>query len=880
MQFVEIANEEVTDLLGKGKGAIPLSAEQDEWEGSALQGAEHKIVNSAQQFADLYAIGVQNRTTLSNAFGRLSDKAAAVLSVEIIQITEVAGDTQVLVSKIMFVECPGLEVLAQDPESLKIKQGPTLNQGVLMLQDISYDLASGKADAINYGGSQLTKICSELLGGNAVSIAIFNYQYDDQIGSGATMKFMKVCQRIVNFPISNDNRAICLLHKLRKENVNLRKVLYGAGGETIEQYQLKIAELEKRLIGGNLETMKFVEEKKGMASKLQELKDKYNAVVKQKAEIQSQLLNAEEEKLSLSKGLIEQQIENAKLQEQIQNIRFEYEAKDIHAEADTLALESRQEKAQKTIMDLQESLAKITTEKREFELELMTVRRNYLNKCKEVEELKKKNQQVGVELINVINENKALMRGNGLASTKSGLSSNYDKFSRKITALENENDKLKEELAKTASELEKATSDKLKTEVILEQMKLDYDKKRVALEREYVSLAKNKDGQIQAIRKVDQEGTKWRQADKTLWESEKYDLHKKIKDLNRKLEMMSTELREVKELNDELKADKNSIGTQLDELRTAYRNKLAKATGDEARTELVNTYIAREKQMGEENIVLRTRIERLRTKCRSLREYAKQLKFLCEDVFPEDKMKPDILQVDEPPIIKEEQGDVGKAGKKGDMLMVELGKLKEENYNLKMTIEQLQSKIGRLKEGRGGAAGEGEIQKKILEELKMLKENPKAAGRPISGNDEYDRLRKERNNLLEENIKLKQIVFLCLVVKTCCRLSKTRWDPHQEEIQNNQSRKSFTQKTQFETWKKNGLNLRSGQRWLSNSSKHCKNTTIEQRKTIKRKSQSQRNVQVHNSNILLIITINFIVMDKTMWKCKIRDQNQAFIIEQ
>jgi len=697
---------------------------------------------------------------LTNEFGKLSDKATAIIVLQVIQITETPADTQVLVSKVSFIETPGTEILTNDQETVKLRQGPTLNQSIFGLQDICLDLASGKVDVINYSCSQLTKAVSELLGGNTATLGIFNFQSDDQIGSGTTLKMLKLFQRIVNFPILNDNRAICLLHKLRRENVNLKRVLYGGGGETVEQLQFKIAELEKKLIGTNLESMRTVEDKKMVNERMQELKDKYNAVLKQKAEIQTQLLNAEEEKLSLSKGLIEQQIENAKLQEQIQSIRYEADTKGIHAESDAIASESRLEKAQKTIMDLQGELAKITGDRKEFELELMTVKRNYLNKCKEIEEFKRKNEQIGVELINVINENKALIKSNGTSiNGKSAVSYEFDKFQHKISVLETENEKFREEMAKLSAELEKSNSDKVKMEVVVEQIKLDYEKKRMHLEKEYATMAKDKDGKIQAIRKVDQEGAKWRQTDKTIWESEKLDLNKRIKDLNRKIEMQTQEIQDLKDQNEELRTDKNSVSSQLEELRNAYRNKLTKAAGEEARIELINTYTMKEQQLLDESMTLKVSIDKLRTKCKSLREYARQLKIIAEDFLPEDKPKPDILQVDEPPIIKEEY-EVMLKGKKEDQLIAELSKMKEENYTLRTQVEQLQEKVHKLKESKGPSGnGDTLLQQKILEELKMLKENPKSGGRPASGMEGFDKIRKERNDLLEENLKLKQIVF-------------------------------------------------------------------------------------------------------------------------
>ena len=118
--------------------------EPNEWEGVEIKGAERKFISNIQQFTDLYGLGLQNRTTLSNEFGKLSDKAASILTLEVIQVAEMGGDTQVLVSKVTIVDMPGSEVLGQDPETVRLRQGTTLNQGILALQDVVYDLAIGK----------------------------------------------------------------------------------------------------------------------------------------------------------------------------------------------------------------------------------------------------------------------------------------------------------------------------------------------------------------------------------------------------------------------------------------------------------------------------------------------------------------------------------------------------------------------------------------------------------------------------------------------------------------------------------------------------------------------------------------------------------------
>ena len=81
---------------------------------------------------------------MASEFGPMSDKAATVLKLEIIQSTIIDSDTHVLVSKVFLIDLPGAEVLSQDPETLRIKQGNSLNQGILGIQSVITDLASGR----------------------------------------------------------------------------------------------------------------------------------------------------------------------------------------------------------------------------------------------------------------------------------------------------------------------------------------------------------------------------------------------------------------------------------------------------------------------------------------------------------------------------------------------------------------------------------------------------------------------------------------------------------------------------------------------------------------------------------------------------------------
>lgn len=746
MQFIEIVNEEITDLLTKSKR--PVTIEPDEWETVAIQGADRRIIGSAEQFAELHSMAVQNKTSASTEFGNLSHKAATILTLDLIQTIESSTDVQVLVSKLTFVECPGIEVLAQSPETVRLSQGPTLNQAVLALQDVVGDVAMGKNVNASSEASVFTRALSEVLGGNTIGIAVFNFQCDDHQGSGANIKLLKQFQRIVNFPIANDNRAICLLHKYRRESINLRKIIYGAGGETVEEYQSKIAELEKKLISANVGSMKYEEEVKKMGAKLVELKEMYNSMVRQKADVQTQLLDAEEQKLSLTKGLIDLQIKNSQLKEELEKAKYEQDSKGLRKDANLHLLQSSRDKAQKTILDLQESLDKATKQKHEFELELATVRKNYLNKCREVEEMRKKNEQIGLEFIGAINENKSMMGASHIGSKDS-----FEVYGRKIIRMEAESQRLREELARAAAEIEKMHSEKIKNEVIVEQVKVDFEKKRTALEKEYVARARNRD--IDLEKNMDVNAVK--EGDKNAWEDERLDLANRVKELYRRLEVANAELSDAINLNEELKVQKSSLEVQLNELADTCRNKLVDMSEDESRKELLKTFRDKEIVLKEEVEVARRKLDRLRSKCKTLREYSRQLRYLCEDIYPEDKVRPDILLEEPPFIINEEQEILP------DSLKPDLRRLQEENYSLKLTIDDLREKLKKSGIVKSSPENESMIRQKIMQELNMLKSKPNS--RPSSSTEELERIRKERNRVLEENVRLKQIVTVCITVR-------------------------------------------------------------------------------------------------------------------
>ena len=137
-------------------------------------------------------------------------------------------------------------------------------------------------------------------------------QYGDLRGSSINMRLMGNMRRISNYPIINEGRSIGLMKKLRAEANQAYDNLQAMIGNNVEGMALKYAEMEKKLIEENLTRIRDADDKQKLSQKFIELKDKYNSQVKSKADLQSELIRSEEEKLQISKSLVELQIENTK----------------------------------------------------------------------------------------------------------------------------------------------------------------------------------------------------------------------------------------------------------------------------------------------------------------------------------------------------------------------------------------------------------------------------------------------------------------------------------------------------------------------------------------------------------------------------------------
>ena len=117
----------------------------------------------------------------------------------------------------------------------------------------------------------------------------------------------------------------------------------------------------------------------------------------------------------------------------------------------------------------------------------------------------------------------------------------------------------KEALIVAKGECERLKTELIKYELHGQQNAMDLDNKKMELEREFLEMTKVKQTDVDKLQSGDLEANKRLNLEREMWEGERTDLMRKIKELNRKVEEQSDDLKLIEEQNLELKSDKNRI---------------------------------------------------------------------------------------------------------------------------------------------------------------------------------------------------------------------------------------------------------------------------------------------------------------------------------
>ena len=102
------------------------------------------------------------------------------------------------------------------------------------------------------------------------------------------------------------------------------------------------------------------------------------------------------------------QIENNDLVERSEADKYELVTKLLNAENDILEMEMKEQKKVRSTEDLETKIKTLTKEKKDLAMEFVTLKNNFVNLNKEYKAELAKNEELGVELLTLVNQKNAI----------------------------------------------------------------------------------------------------------------------------------------------------------------------------------------------------------------------------------------------------------------------------------------------------------------------------------------------------------------------------------------------------------------------------------------------------------------------------------------
>ena len=206
--FVEVFDNDIQDLLDTSKRG--LLVREDDREGVFVAGTtSYGPLPNSDACLELFQSGLRTKSTLPTDFGPRSVYASSVLKLTVCQVlrgAEVAGVPIVeeLRSSLYIADVAGVEKLAEEADTLRMREGPTLNRGIVTLRSTAAALRTRRdIGALPVQDARLTHALTDPLGGNCLTSVVLAVVPGDGDANLATLRLGVHLRAGTTVPIVN-----------------------------------------------------------------------------------------------------------------------------------------------------------------------------------------------------------------------------------------------------------------------------------------------------------------------------------------------------------------------------------------------------------------------------------------------------------------------------------------------------------------------------------------------------------------------------------------------------------------------------------------------------------------------------------------------------
>lgn len=688
MSYFEFYEEIITDLLNPTNRHVTIaeSSSKGRYIKNGTRAGPVRLVDDA---LEVLKQGRMARNTNDNAHGPAQDFTSSLLKIDLTQVHGAKSDGQTTFTSCLYiVDMPPTERLARSPASVRLAEGPILNKTLFAFDAVIKSLSRSSSSISSfapYTDSHFTSLLSQPLGGNCITAAIVFVTENDYEGCKGSIEFAKLLQSINNYPVVNNEMMQGLqrhqnaeLIFWREEIETLREEHRQVSNVDSDEIIRKVHELEGKLIRENLEKLRLKEEKEKIVRSMGEFRMKYQQLVETKAQIQQDLIVSEEEKLRISKTLLDIQLEKNELTEKAEQDKYDVVTKLLNAENDILELEMHQETKERKLKELEQQLETALEEKKQLAMEFVSLKSNFMNLNANHQREVAKNQQLGVELLTLANQRQSLSKQTDeLEKFKNDMNEQQTELRTEIERLMISGNELKEKLRIETETSEKLRAEKSKAQLELQSVVVSFETRKLELDKNTQDFARERDTEMFSLKKTMENELKRVQTQRDEQVEKTKSLEASLRHSERQLSQIETALARQSEEQLELTAENAKLSEQLYAQQDLYRSKLLKymdltqtpeseqdettteppieseesATTettkiDSMREELTHELVETFREKERENITsidnYRRRNHEIVRKNRLLYEKFRELRYILQDMSPEGVALPDL----------------------------------------------------------------------------------------------------------------------------------------------------------------------------------------------------------------------------------------------
>ncbi|XP_038676747.1 coiled-coil domain-containing protein 78 isoform X1 [Scyliorhinus canicula] len=602
ISMYEIYAEVLKDLLdSSGMDPANLKITCNAQDGTFIKGLNRVAVSSAADATSTFRHGWARRTGASTDFGPAASHATVVTQLDL--LVQDGNEMHPTKSSLQIVDLPGAEKLADDKNTSHFQESHLLNKSLHVFAQVVSDLASTPYPdrVINYSESKLTQLTQEAFGGNCKTRVICCLPPMPETNRlAAVLRTCSTLSQVKNFPVLNDYFVESLVTQYRARILALQLPSFQEMGTKGDGEKVNLLRDQIRRV--NNENVQLRDRNERLYTKLGDLQGKMGQMAGSKTDLSSKLVFSEEEKLKISKDLIDLQIQTNKIREQYEAENFELKSKILFLENRIVELELQKDKCTHEYRTAKDCLRVVEKSRKELADEYIVLKTNYMTLSKQHENEVAKNDELSLELLNLANSKNSLTRKQDEYAKSRAI---YDEATTELNRVKDLVARLSCQKMKPEEvfvpESERGTfernllgnQDQIKEQI--EVMKQNYEKQQTAMEERIVKMGKELQEAKRGIR-----NTQHKLAEQTVAllgsqsqlkevEMENSQLQLHLKELNEEYRMRLVRYIEdvtdyvdntVKSGNDNTKpppADhpylKRFVDSMLKDIRSAYRSR-------------------------------------------------------------------------------------------------------------------------------------------------------------------------------------------------------------------------------------------------------------------------------------------------------------------